>query len=355
MINYKSIICTSSTTIKEAMSLLDTTSSRIVLVADEGCHLLGTVTDGDIRRGLLKGASIEDTLDCVMNENPVVAEYGLSLQEIKDLMKEKSVLAVPLVDSENKIVGLEKFDDHDVGSHEDTVIVLMAGGFGKRLQHYTEKTPKPMLTIGDTPIIERTIINLKEQGFKRFYITTYYKHEVIINYLTNKIHDIHIEFVVEDKPLGTAGSLTLLKKKFLKDPSINNFFVMNSDLIVKTDFNNILDFHENHKEIGTICTKNYEHQIPYGVIHSDDSITLKTIEEKPLIERFINTGIYCFNKKILEYVSDTAEFSNMTSMLEDLMKAYKNINIRLFPIHEYWIDIGSIADYQKASSSLEQS
>ena len=349
MINYKSIICSPNTTIKQAMNLLDAISSRIVLVADKSDHLLGTVTDGDIRRGLLKGMSIEDTLDHIMNQSPISANHSLSLQEIKDLMKEKSILAIPLIDNDNRIVGLEKFDAHAVNSHLDTVIVLMAGGFGKRLQYYTEKTPKPMLTIGDMPIIERTIINLKEQGFKRFYITTYYKHEVIINYLTNKIPDIHIEFVIEDKPLGTAGSLSLLKQLFLKDPSIKNFFVMNSDLIVKTDFNNILDFHEKHKEIGTICTKNYEHQIPYGVIHSDDSITLKNIEEKPLIERFVNTGIYCFNKKILEYVSDKIEFSNMTSMLEDLMTTYRNISIRLFPIHEYWVDIGNLDDYQKAS------
>lgn len=341
MINdWKRIALTQNASLKEAMQVLDGSGLRITFVVNEKDCLIGTITDGDIRRGLLKGLGLDASVSLVMKTNPICVSKDATKESIQEVLRSSSILVVPVLDENQKIVGLETIDSIDGETHDDTPVVLMAGGFGKRLYPLTNNIPKPMLPLGNKPILEHIIEDFKSQGFKNFYITTHYKAEVIQGHFNKNNLGVNIKYIIEDEPLGTAGSLF-----FLKETLCSNFIVMNADLLVKTNFKNLLSFHQKHQHIGTICVKQYSYQVPFGVVLLED-MNVASIAEKPLYSHFVNSGIYCFNKNIFEFFSKK-KYMDMPTLLQNMIAANKKICA--FPIHEYWIDVGSMDDYKKAN------
>jgi dTDP-glucose pyrophosphorylase len=337
--NWKEISLNKDSSIKNAMQALDASGLRITFVIDKYEKLIGTVTDGDIRRGLLKGLSLDDHVSHIMNTTPIFVLENATKQDIHDILHRSSILAIPVVNSDNKIIGLETIDSIEDVSYDDTPIILMAGGFGKRLHPLTENVPKPMLPLGNKPILEHIIESFKLQGFKNFYITTHYKTEVIQEYFKKNILGVNIEYVVEDEPLGTAGSLYLLKNTLN-----SNFIVMNADLLIKINFQNLLSFHKTHQEIATVCIKQHSYQVPFGVVSFDGEAKIDKIREKPVFSYFVNTGIYCFSKNIFEFFNKK-EYMDMPTLLHGIIRGKKKISA--FPIHENWVDIGSMDDYKR--------
>lgn len=340
MINdWKQISLAQDATIKEAMQKLNDSGLRITLVVDANDCLIGTVTDGDIRRGLLSGLNLESAAALVMNCNPVCIASDATKEAIHDILHHASVLALPVVGDHKKIIGLETIDSVDDDHNTDATVVLMAGGFGKRLYPLTDSLPKPMLPLGKKPILEHIIEDFKLQGFKNFCITTHYKADLIKEHFNKNHLDVNIEYVTEDEPLGTAGSLFFLKEKIHSD-----FLVMNADLLVKTNFKNLLVFHRKNNEIATMCVKQHSYQVPFGVV-SIENMNVLSITEKPLYSHFINSGIYCFSKSIFEFCSQK-KYMDMPNLLQNLIIANKKICA--FPIHEYWVDVGCMDDLNNA-------
>ncbi len=342
--NWKKISLNKDASLKDTMQALDASGLRITFIIDAGGRLIGTATDGDIRRGLLKGLSLESNVSLIMNKNPIFVLEDATKQSIHDILHCASVLAVPVVDNNKKVIGLETIDSIEGVSYHDTPVVLMAGGFGKRLHPLTENVPKPMLPLGTKPILEHIIESFKLQGFKNFYITTHYKTEIIQDYLKKNDLGVNIEYVIEDEPLGTAGSLFLLK-----DTLNSDFIVMNADLLIKINFQNLLSFHQKHQGIGTVCVKQHSYQVPFGVVSFDAAAKVNEIIEKPLYSHFVNAGIYCFDENILEFCAQK-EYMDMPTFLQNIILANKNISA--FPIHENWVDIGNMDDYQKVNKEF---
>ncbi len=338
--NWQDITVKKTAILKEAMNILNTFASRIVLVSEENDRLIGTITDGDIRRGLLRGLTLTSNVAEVMNCSPLVATLDQTQDSIQNLLQQHSILAIPIVDETKKIIGLETINSINATKNMDVDVVLMAGGFGKRLQPLTEHTPKPMLPLGTKPILEHIIEDFVAQGFKNFYISTYYKSDIIKDYFKDgQTFGANIQYIEEDEPLGTAGVLYLLKDKIK-----SSFIVMNADLLVKVNFKNLIEFHENHHTLATMCVRLSSHQVPYGVVELED-LVVKSISEKPNYSYFISAGIYCFNKQVFNYINKK-EYLDMPTLFQTIINEQNNVHA--FPIHEYWIDIGRVDHLNRA-------
>lgn len=344
MIDWKHISLSKEKNLREAMELLDKWALRIVLVVDSDEKLEGVITDGDVRRGLLKGMSMDAPVSIVMNSRPLVAFPEVNSEYIRELMANKDILAVPIVDIANQVVGLETIDTVQHDKRQACDVVLIAGGFGKRLWPLTEECPKPMLKLGNKPILESIIQNFIEQGFSRFFISTYYKSDLIQAYFGDGSKwGCEISYLLEEKPLGTAGSLSLLPNNISE-----NFIVMNADVIAKINFQNLLHFHQEQGRMATMCIREMDYQIPYGVVKVDYP-HVSSIQEKPGYNHFVNAGIYALNNKILGSLKKN-EHLDMTTLLGSLVD--KGRNVLAFPIHEYWLDIGRTEDYEKVMAGV---
>ena len=339
---WESVLISPSTTIIDAIKIIDSSAMQIVLVVDEQRRLLGTVTDGDIRRGILKGVTLDQPVTSVMKEDPLTASPEQKREAILKIMKEKAVKQIPVVDVNRRVVKLELIDDLLEATTLDNWVILMAGGLGTRLQPLTEDCPKPMVQIGDKPVLETILVNFIEQGFNKFFIA--------VNHLSKQIHDhfgdgshwgVKIEYLTESKKMGTAGALSMLPEKSSKP-----IFVMNGDLLTKVNFKQLLDFHSQHEAAATMCVREYSFQIPYGVIRIEEN-RIKEIDEKPVQQFFVNAGIYVLEPETLDLLPDQQYF-DMTTLFENVIA--KNMRTAVFPIREYWIDIGYHGDYEKANS-----
>jgi len=338
--NWQDITVTENATLRDAMSILSRFSLRIVLVRDDHGHLIGTITDGDIRRGLLKSLTLNDAVAQIMNRSPLVAFPYQTIDIVHDILRQHSILAIPIIDNERKIIGLETIESTEATSGIDIDVVLMAGGIGKRLLPLTQLTPKPMLPLkGSKPMLESIIEEFVRQGFRRFYISTHYKPEVIRNYFKDgKGFGCTIHYTHEQEPLGTAGALSLLKEKLN-----NSFIVMNADLSVKINYRNLIEFHQHHNALATMCVRRMEYQVPYGVVELED-LHIRGIQEKPHHAYLINAGIYCFDNEIMGYITHN-RYLDMDILFQRIIQDRKKVNA--FPIHEDWVDIGRLDDYKK--------
>ncbi|MGR7908451.1 nucleotidyltransferase family protein [Lysinibacillus capsici] len=329
-------------TLLETMKIIDDSSLQFAVVVDEEQHLLGTVTDGDIRRGILRGEGLDVKITSIMNPNPITAKSGQRYHKYKQLMKSKMLKQLPIVDEDNRIINILFADNIETTLNKNTV-VLMLGGLGTRLRPLTNDTPKPMLRVGNKPILETIIEGFKQYGYTNFIFSVNYKKEVIQDYFQNgEAFDVTIEYIEEDKKMGTAGALSLLKKRPTKP-----FFVMNGDLLTQINFDQLMQFHMNHNSIATMCVREYEYQIPYGVIEIDGT-DLVTIREKPIHRSFVNAGIYVLNPEVFNYIPHN-EYYDMPTLFEQLID--KNKKTSVFPIHEYWLDIGRMDDFNKANDN----
>ena len=341
MFNWRSVILKPDDTLKQAIQVLDQESLKIVLVADDEGRLLGTLTDGDVRRALIQQRGMESELTDCMSKQPTVAAVGDDQESIFALMKSRDVLQVPILDSGGRIVGLETIRSFLVKDRVDNPVFLMAGGFGKRLHPMTHDTPKPLLKIGDKPILEMILKQFIDAGFHNFYISTHYKAEMIRDYFGNGDNwNVSIQYIHEESPLGTAGSLGLLPKTLPDLPIL----VMNGDLLTKVNYKHLLDFHIEQGGEATMCAREYDIQVPYGVVEVEGQ-QVKSIIEKPVHKFYINAGIYVLNSsKVKSVMGDS--FLDMPNFLEGMVKYGEKVN--MFPIHEYWLDIGRIEEFEKA-------
>ncbi|MFL1994956.1 nucleotidyltransferase family protein [Lysinibacillus irui] len=332
-------------TLLDTMKIIDDSSLQFAVVVDEEQHLLGTVTDGDIRRGILRGEGLDVAITSIMNPNPISAKSGLKYHKYKQLMKSKMLKQLPIVDDNNRIRNILFADNIETSLNNNTVI-LMLGGLGTRLRPLTNDTPKPMLRVGNKPILETIIEGFKQYGYTNFIFSVNYKKEVIQDYFQNgEAFDVTIEYIEEDKKMGTAGALSLLK-----DRPTRPFFVMNGDLLTQINFDQLMQFHMEHDSVATMCVREYEYQIPYGVIETDGT-DLVTIKEKPIHRSFVNAGIYVLNPDVLDHIPQD-KYYDMPSLFEKLIE--KNSKTSVFPIREYWLDIGQIDDFNKANNEFKE-
>jgi dTDP-glucose pyrophosphorylase len=345
MKDWKSTLVGPETPILETLKIIDNSALQIALVVDGDGRLLGTVTDGDIRRAILKNIPLEQPVSRIMFSHPTTALAGVSREELLGVMKQKNLRHIPILDERGRIIEL-KMLLHLLGTHEQgNWVVIMAGGLGKRLQPLTYDRPKPLLEIGGKPILQTIIENFVEQGFRHFYISVHYKAEMIEDHFGDGSRfGVEILYLREDIPLGTAGALGLLRKR--PDES---FMVMNGDVLTKTNFRQLMNFHVDSGSRGTMCVREYHYQVPYGVIEVEDS-RLSSIDEKPIQTFFVNAGIYVLEPDVLSLIPPGAYF-DMTDLFNMLKE--RRMSISVFPIREYWLDIGQLEDFKRANGEFE--
>lgn len=343
---WRNILITPDTPMAKAIEIIDRAGLQIALVVDENGKLLGTVTDGDIRRAILKHLGLDEAVARVMNPAPCFVYRTQSRENAILLMKSKKVHQVPVLDEEHRVVGLEIADELLAFPLRDNWVVLMAGGLGRRLQPLTENCPKPLLKVGDKPVLETILESFIEQGFRHFYIAVNYKAEMIIKHFGDGSRwAVQIKYLHEKKPLGTAGALGLLPAR-PQEPLL----LMNGDILTRINYGKLLDFHQKNQTEATICIKEYHNQIPYGVVTVRKS-RLRKIEEKPLQKCFINGGLYVFNPSVLAYIP-AGSYLDVPALFKTLLDDGKDIAV--FPIREYWIDIGRFDDYERASTDFSK-
>lgn len=344
MSSWKQTLVVATTPLREAIRVLDSSSMQIVLVVDENDKLMGTVTDGDIRRGILKGVLLEDPVGRIMNPQPTVARSGDERQVILSMMQQKQLHHIPVVDDKGILVGLEMLDELVQRRRRDNPVVLMAGGLGSRLRPLTNDCPKPMLQVGNKPLLETILENFVEYGFHKFYISLNYMGDVIKSYFGDGSRwNVEISYLEEDRKLGTAGALSLLPEA----PALP-MFVMNGDLLTKVNFRQLLEFHLEHKAQGTMCVREYDFQVPYGVVKIDRQ-RITGIDEKPVQRFFVNAGIYVLDPAVMALIPK-GEYYDMPSLFEKLIQ--RGDETCAFPIREYWLDIGQLADYDRANGEF---
>lgn len=346
MNNIEKLLIRSDSTILEALRIIEQGTVQIALVVDEHCYLLGTLTDGDVRRGILKGVSLSDNVEVVMNKKPTIAKEDESSEVIFSKMKKNNLKQIPVVNNQGLVKRLFLLDEMMKRDRQDNWIVLMAGGLGTRLGELTKDCPKPLLKIGSKPILESIIESFISNGFYRFIISVNYKAEMIMDYFGDGDRwGVEIIYVEEKMRLGTAGALSLLP--FRPDKPI---IVMNGDLLTKVDFNRLLEFHLDTGAEATICVREYEFQVPYGVVGVDHH-RLVSIEEKPKQHFFISGGIYVIDPAVLDCIPMN-EYYDMPSLFDHLLE--RGVKASVFPIQEYWIDIGRMDDFERANGEYSE-
>jgi dTDP-glucose pyrophosphorylase len=333
-----------NSTIKKALQIINNGAMQIALVVDENKKLLGTLSDGDIRRGLLNNLSLDDSIESIIFTTPTVCSIEDTKEKIIEIALAKKLHQIPIVDNDGKLVGIEEVDELLKPTTKTNKVVLMVGGLGTRLRPLTDHTPKSMLKVGNKPILETIILNFKKYGFINIILSVSYKSEIIEEYFRDGSNfGVNIEYIHEEKRMGTAGALSLMKDK-LNEP----FFVMNGDLLTNINFENMMEYHIFNKSIATMGVREYDFQIPYGVVNIKDG-NIVDIEEKPIHNFFVSAGVYILDNKIIDFIPNN-EFYDMPILFRKIIK--KNLKSISFPIHEYWLDIGRIEEFEKANSEF---
>ena len=342
---WRQLLVNPATSIRDTISRIDAGNAQIVLVADERGMLLGTVTDGDVRRGLLRGLSLADPAAEVMNKAPTTANPTEDRGAILALMKRRLVHQVPLVDSRGVVVGLETLDELLQPGRRDTPVVLLAGGLGMRLRPLTEEVPKPMLRIGEKPILESILSSFVEYGFCKFYLAVNYRADVIERHFGDGSKwEVQIEYLREAERLGTAGPLSLLPE-LSPEPVV----VMNADILTRVNFSHLLDFHRQSSAAATVCVREHRHTVPYGVVNMQESLLTK-IEEKPVYRSMVSAGIYVLEPDTFRHLP-RGGYCDMPTLLQGLID--RGMRAAGFPIHEFWLDIGRLEDLERANEYFE--
>ena len=338
----KKLILYPQDSIISAMKKLNEGSLRFQLVVDMDKRLLGTISDGDIRRAILEGIDLEAPVTKCMNSKPTVSY-------INNENEHKSVLySIPAVIKYLPVLDVDKLLKYVLIDEEQIInktALIMAGGFGKRLGNKTKKTPKPLLKIGNESILELLLKKLEKVNYSTVYISTYYLHEKIESYIKKRDSKINIKLLVEKSPMGTAGCINLIPRD-----EYESLTVINGDIVSEVDFDALNTFHMEKKNDITLTVSKYNHQVPFGVVTFDKNYTFNSVNEKPVLSHYVLSGIYCLNKSICNLVRN--EKIDMTTIITKSQKLDKKIGI--FPIHEYWKDIGNLDDYAIASKRNEK-
>ncbi len=331
---------TPQTTIRDTLKVIDDTALEIALVVDKDEKLLGTVTDGDIRRGILQGAELQTAIKTLMNPQPIVASLETTDDELLFIMTSRSIKHLPIVDNQRRVLRLVLLKDLIARKPRQNCAVIMAGGLGSRLGELTKDRPKPLLPVGGKPIIALIVEQLRRHGFANIFISVNYKSEMIIDYFKqHPIAGTNIAFIHEEGFLGTAGPLSLLPGE-----TTQTLLVINGDILSLVNFSNLLEYHLSAAKAMTVCTREFSFQIPYGVvkIHGDQLID---IEEKPSHSIFINAGIYAIEPELLQKIPKKKKF-DMPELIKIATEG--NRGVSCYPMSEFWLDIGNPQDYFKA-------
>lgn len=345
--DWRSTLLPVDSTIGDLIESLDKNQFRIVLIVDAQNRLMGTVTDGDIRRALLRDESMSSPSSVAMEKNPTTIGKEASAQYVLQLIRKKELMHLPVVDDQGKVIDLKTARELLIKERQPNPVLLMAGGLGKRLRPLTNFTPKPLLRVGEKPILQTTLERLIDDGFERFFISVNYRAEQVQAFFGDGSDwGIQINYLEESEPLGTAGAISLLKKEDITQPLL----VMNADLLTKLDYKDLLNFHQSQGATATLCVRSHEFQIPYGVVHSDLNQVVR-IEEKPSQNFFVNAGIYVFEPSVLTDTVFTPP-CDMPTVLNQLVD--QGAKVGMFPIHEYWIDVGSLKDLERAQFDVHE-
>ena len=345
MKNLENFTVNPDTNIHDALKIIDHRGGGIALVVNGEMKLLGTVTDGDVRRGILSGVDVQSPVTKIMNAEPVLARPNDDRQHILSIMRQDKLRQIPIVDDVGCLLGLETLNELMRVPCWGNMVLLMAGGLGARLQPLTRACPKPMLKVGGRPILETIILNFIEYGFNEFVISLNYKGDMIRDYFSDgRKWGVSIQYIEEYEKLGTAGSLRLLSEIKNSYPII----VMNGDVLTKVNFEHLLTFHQEQKGIATMCIREYDVQIPFGVVNIKKQ-QAKSIVEKPIKKFFVNAGIYVLEPELVNKVKPNTPI-DMPNLLEKQIKEGRSVSI--FPIHEYWLDIGHMKEYESAHDSF---
>ncbi|WP_372763552.1 nucleotidyltransferase family protein [Litorivivens sp.] len=334
-------VLTEASHFKDIVAKLDRLGMGFVAIVDAEDILLGIVTDGDIRRALLSGKfDVQD----IINKFPEVMPFGASRREIVSRLKSIHLRHMPLVDGAGKLIEVFTLEGDEFVAKENPV-VIMAGGLGARLGALTKNVPKPMLHVAEKPMLQHLIEMFSDHGYSKFIVCVNYKKEVIKEYFgTGNRFGVEIEYVEENKRLGTAGALSLIPHV----PSCP-FFVINADVLASVDYDDLLGAHKSSGSVATMCVRSYSQTIPFGVIKVDGENVICDIEEKPTLSFNINAGIYVLSPEALRVVPSNTYF-DMTSLFETLIE--DKLKATTYPISDYWLDIGRVEDFGKANSDL---
>jgi dTDP-glucose pyrophosphorylase/CBS domain-containing protein len=335
--------------IREAMESIDRNSKGIVLVCTEG-RLLGTITDGDIRRAILVGTDLDEPLETILahkrqlsSAGPATAPVDTDDATVLKLMREHCIRQVPLVDPHGRVEDLLTIDELVPDDVLPMEAVIMAGGYGKRLRPLTEHLPKPMLPVGGRPLLQRTIERLRDAGISRVNLTTHYKADVIQKHFGDGSEfGVEIRYVEEDQPMGTAGALCLLNN------TSQPLLIINADILTNVDFRAMFEFHREHEAYMTIAVKQIQISVPYGVLKIDAGGVIG-ITEKPVMRQFINAGIYLLNPDACASIPQDKPY-DMPDLINHLVAVNKRVVA--FPIREYWLDIGKMEHYRQAQDDV---
>jgi len=344
--NIQNIKLNINSTIKKALQIIDSGAIQIALVVDKDDKLLGTLTDGDIRRGLLKGLDLNSSIESIVFKTPTVAKVSDTKEEILKIALSKKLHQIPIVDEKGRVLGIQEIDELVKPDIKSNRVILMVGGLGTRLRPLTENIPKPMLKVGNKPILQTIVEKFAEYGYVNITMCVNYKSHIIQEYFGDgKEFGVNIEYILEKQRMGTAGALSLLKER-----PTEAFFVMNGDLLTNVNFEHLHNFHISSNAIATMCVREYDFQVPYGVVNTNDSKII-SIEEKPTHSFFVNAGIYMLSPKVLDDIPQY-EFYDMPVLFEELIE--KENSVVSFPLREYWLDIGRMEEYKKANEEYHE-
>jgi dTDP-glucose pyrophosphorylase len=330
----------------EAIRIIDVSALQIALVVDEDRQLLGVITDGDVRRAILNGVSLDNQVHLIMYRDFTIANNLASREEIIALMKKNDLKHMPIVDENGAVVDLKVIKDFIDEQKKDNWVVIMAGGLGSRLMPLTDDCPKPLLEVGGKPMLETVLKNFVGFGFRYFFISVNYKSEMIEDFCGDgRKWGVEIQYLREQKKMGTAGALSLLPVKPEKP-----LIVINADVLTNVNIHQLLDFHNEHKAAATMCVQDYHFEVPYGVIKINQQHII-SLDEKPVQRFFVNAGIYVLSPEALDFIHKGKSY-DMTGLFQDLIKS--GHEAIAFPVREYWLDIGRFDDYEKANTEYHE-
>ena len=339
MKNWRKTCVHPSDTLRDVITTIDEAELQIALVVSEK-KLLGVITDGDIRRALIRGLDLSAKALDVMTSSPTVAHNKMSATAIELLMEERDLRHIPIVDKDGILLDLALKGQVLPQRLYDNQIFLMAGGLGSRLGDLTKDIPKPLIKVGDRPILETIVKSFLAQGFYRFTMTLNYKSEQIrAHFEDGRQWGAEISYIHEKERLGTCGALSLIKEK-----PAEPVFVMNGDLLTRLDFAKMLEFHDTNPQMATMAVREYDVQIPFGVIETEGHTVLR-LKEKPVERYYVNAGIYILDPQCLELIPYN-QYCDITSLFQALLD--QDAKVANYPIHEYWIDIGRVSDLERA-------
>lgn len=327
--------------LEDAIGVMDRSALRVALVVDGNGRLLGTLTDGDVRRALIRHVPLSVPVKDVMCRKPQVAKREWSRERILGVMESTQLLQLPIIDDSGVVVGLETLHGLLDKRVVNNAVFLMAGGFGTRLYPLTQDCPKPLLKVGDKPILELILERFISAGFHKFFISTHYLPEMVREYFGDGTRwGVTIRYTHETTPLGTGGALGLLPHEEIDQPIL----MMNGDLLTTLNYRELLEFHNEQNSVATMCVREYEYQVPYGVIESNGNL-IQSMVEKPVQKFFVNAGVYVLSPELVRSVSAGTKIDMPTLLEREIAIGHE---VTMFPVHEYWLDIGRMEDFKRA-------